>query len=131
MATELTDHQRRLLEQPIYASLGTTRPDGTPQVNPMWFGWDGGDTIRFTHIPGRAKYRNLQANPAMSLMLLDPDNPFSYIEVRGRLVGVDPDPTGAYYVELQNRYGNPSTTPPPDAADRIVLQMSIDKVIGQ
>lgn len=128
--TVLTDKQRQLLEQPIYAALGTVRPDNTPQVNPMWFGFDG-EFLLFTHIPSRAKYRNLQQNPAMSLMLVDPENPFSYLELRGKLVEVVPDPTGAYYVQLQNRYGNPSTTPPPDAEQRVILKMSIESVTGQ
>ncbi|NNG36118.1 PPOX class F420-dependent oxidoreductase [Nakamurella aerolata] len=127
---ELTDKQRQLLAQPIYAALGTVRPDNTPQVNPMWFGYDG-EFLLFTHITSRAKYRNLHKNPAMSLMLVDPENPFSYLELRGKLTEVVPDPTGAYYVELQNRYGNPSSTPPPDAKDRVILKMSIDKVVGQ
>lgn len=130
MTLDLTDAQRRFLDLPIYASLGTVRPDGTPQVNPMWFAFDG-EHVRFTHLRSRAKFRNLQANPAMSLMLLDPDNPFSYLEVRGRLVDVVDDPTGAFYVELQNRYGNPSTQPPADAAQRIILVMSLETLLGQ
>lgn len=130
MTPEPTDAQRRLLELPIYAALGTVRPDGTPQVNPMWFAFDG-EHLRFTHVPSRAKYRNLQANPGMAVSLLDPDNPFSYLEVRGRLVEVVQDPTGAFYVELQNRYGNPSSEPPADAAERVILVMSIDRLLGQ
>ncbi|HLV55101.1 MAG TPA: PPOX class F420-dependent oxidoreductase [Actinotalea caeni] len=130
MSTTPTDAQRRLLEMPLYGSLGTVRPDGTPQVNPMWFAYDG-ENIRFTHTKSRAKFRNLQANPGMAFMLLDPDNPFSYLEVRGRLVDVVDDPTGSFYVELQNRYGNPSDQPPPDAADRVILVMSVERLMGQ
>ena len=130
MTVYLTDAQRRLLDLPIYATLGTIRPDDTVQVNPMWFAFDG-EHLKFTHIRSRAKFRNLQRNPSMAVCLLDPENPFSYLEVRGKLVAVDPDPTGAFYVELQNRYGNPSTTPPPDAAERVVLRMSADKLLGQ
>lgn len=127
---DLAEARRRFLDLPIYAALGTVRPDGTPQVNPMWFSYDG-EHIRFTHLRTRAKFRNLQANPGMALSLLDPEDPFSYLEVRGRLVDVVDDPTGAFYVELQNRYGNPSTVPPPDAADRVILLMSVDRLLGQ
>ncbi|GAB2595529.1 PPOX class F420-dependent oxidoreductase [Pseudactinotalea suaedae] len=130
MTLDLTDAQRRLLELPIYATLGTVRPDGTPQVNPMWFAFDG-EHIRFTHLRTRAKFRNLQANPAMALALIDPDNPFAYLEVRGALVEVIDDPTGAFYVELQNRYGNPSTEAPADKADRVILVMSVDRLSGK
>ena len=86
-----------LLELPLYGHLGTIRPDDTVQVNPMWFEYDG-TNLRFTHTTKRAKYRNLQHNPAMSLSIIDPDNNFRYLELRGKLVDVEPDPTGAFYV---------------------------------
>jgi hypothetical protein len=67
----------------------------------------------------------------MSLSILDPENPFHYLEVAGRLVEVIPDPEGAFYVRLQNRYGNPSTTPPRDKEDRVILVMSIERATTQ
>jgi PPOX class probable F420-dependent enzyme len=93
----------------------------------MWFLYDG-EHLRFTHTTKRAKFRNLQRNPSMSLMVFDPDDPQTYIEVRGQLVEVVPDPEGALYVTLGQRYGNPDQQPPPDRADRVQLVMSIDKI---
>jgi PPOX class probable F420-dependent enzyme len=119
-----------LLEQPIYAHLGTIRPDDTVQVNPMWFQFDG-KYLRFTHTTKRAKYRNLQHNPSMSVSLIDPDNPFRYLEVRGKLVEVVPDPTGAFYVVLGKRYGNATQEPPRDSADRVILVMSVEHTSKQ
>jgi PPOX class probable F420-dependent enzyme len=116
-----------LLERPLFGALATVRPDGTAQNNPMWFELVDG-TIRFTHTTKRAKYRNLQANPSMSLLVIDPDDPMRFIEVRGTLVEAVPDPTGAFYVRLGQRYGNPDQQPPPDSPDRVVLVFSIDKV---
>ncbi|HEV6953419.1 MAG TPA: PPOX class F420-dependent oxidoreductase [Promicromonospora sp.] len=123
-------HLIHLLENPNYAFLGTVRPDGSVQVNPMWFDFDG-ETLRFTHTTHRAKFRNLQQNPAMSLAILNPENPFNYLEVRGKLVEVVPDPTGEFYVHLGKRYGNPDQTPPPDSADRVVLVMSVEHYTTQ
>jgi len=122
--------RRHLLEEPLFGHLGTIRPDDTVQVNPMWFEFDG-EHVRFTHTTKRQKYRNLQRNPSMALSVVDPDEPVRYIEVAGRLIEVVPDPEGAFYVRLQNRYGNPSTTPPPDKADRVILVMSIERATGQ
>lgn len=121
---------RRLLELPLYGHLGTIRPDDTVQVTPMWFEFDG-EHLRFTHTDKRQKYRNLQHNPSMALSIIDPDDPFHYLEVAGRLVEVERDPEGAFYVRLQNRYGNPSSTPPRDKADRVVLVMSIERATKQ
>jgi PPOX class probable F420-dependent enzyme len=93
----------------------------------MWFEYDG-EHLLFTHTTKRQKFRNLEANPSMSLMVFDPDNPYRYIEVRGRLVEATPDPEGAFYVRLGQRYGNADQQPPPDSADRVVLSMSIEHI---
>lgn len=119
-----------LLEQPLYGHLGTIRPDDTVQVNPMWFELIDG-TLRFTHTTKRGKFRNLQHNPSMSLSVIDPENPFHYLEVRGRLIEVVPDPEGEFYVRLGRRYGNTGQTPPPDSADRVILVMSVERTTKQ
>jgi PPOX class probable F420-dependent enzyme len=120
---DLTD----LLERPLYGSLGTIRPDNTVQVNPMWYEFDG-ENVRFTHTTFRAKYRNLQRNPSMSLLVTDPDDPRRFLEVRGALAEVIPDPAGTFYVRLAKRYGSASPQPPRDAPDRVILVMSIGHV---
>ena len=128
MTVDIPTHLQYLLERPFFGSLGTVRPDGSPQVNPMWFERID-DTIRFTHTTKRAKYRNLLANPAMSFMVFDPDDPMAYLEVRGTLIEAIPDPTGSFYVRLQQRYGSSSETPPRDKEDRVILVMSVAKVL--
>jgi PPOX class probable F420-dependent enzyme len=120
---DLTD----LLERPLFGTLGTIRPDDTVQVNPMWFQYDG-EHLRFTHTTKRAKYRNLQHNPSMSFVIMDPDDPMRYLELRGRLVEAIPDPTGAFYVVLGKRYGNAEQQPPADSPDRVILVMSVERV---
>jgi PPOX class probable F420-dependent enzyme len=127
MAATIPEDLTDLLERPLYGSLGTVRPDNTVQVNPMWFELDG-DVIRFTHTTFRAKYRNLQRNPSMSLLVTDPDNPQRYVEVRGTLAEIIPDPAGDFYVRLAKRYGNASPKPPRDAADRVILVMALGHV---
>ncbi|WP_127506337.1 PPOX class F420-dependent oxidoreductase [Actinoplanes solisilvae] len=110
-----------LLERPLIAHLATVRDDGAPQVNPMWFSWDG-EYIRFTHTNFRRKYRNVTANPVVSLSIVDPANPYRYLEVRGVVERIDADPAGAFFVELAERYDAPfGATPPPDAAARVIF----------
>ena len=117
-----------LLERPLFGHLGTTRPDGYPQVNVMWFGWDG-EFLRFTHIPQRQKYRNLQINPRISMSVADPDDGYRYLEVRGVLERIEDDPGGKFYMELSARYGHPMSQPPRDADDRIVLVVRPTKAV--
>jgi len=109
-----------LLERPLYGHLATVRPDGSPQVNAMWFAWDG-ERLRFTHTVKRQKYRNIAANPMVAMSVVDPDNPYRFLEVRGVVEEIVPDPTGAFYLKLNDRYSGPLTEPPPDKADRVVL----------
>src|SRR3954471_11918887 len=86
-----------LLARPLFGALGTIRPDDTVQVNPMWVEYDG-EHVRFTHTRKRGKFRILERTPSMSLLLIDPDSPQSYIEARGRLIEVIDDPAGDFYV---------------------------------
>lgn len=126
MSADIPADHLSLLTDANYGHLGTIRPDDTVQVNPMWFEYDG-QHVRFTHTTTRAKFRNLQRNPSMSLSVIDPANPFRYIEVRGALVDVVADPTGEFYIHLGKRYGNAGQQAPPDSADRVILVMSVEK----
>ncbi len=130
MSTTIPEELRPLVDEPHYGVLGTIRPDGAVQVNPMWFRVDG-DHVLFTHTTTRQKYRNLQHNPTMSLAVFDPAQPYRYVELRGVLDDVVPDPQAAFFLELAARYGDARTTPPEDAADRVILRMRIDRVSGQ
>ena len=132
MTPELTDHFHRILSAPVFGHLATVRHDGDVQVNPMWFEFDeASGTIRFTHTTTRRKFKNLQANPRMTLEALDPEDPHRYVEVRGSLVDVIPDPEGDFYVHLGRRYGNPEQRPPADRADRVILVMQVEKLAGR
>lgn len=130
MSRTVPENLVALLTEPNFGTLGVVRADDTVQVNPMWFEYDG-EHLLFTHTAKRQKFRNLQVNPSMTLAVFDPHDPYHYIEVRGHLERVEPDPTGAFFVRLAERYGTADPKPPADSADRIVLVMAIDKVNGQ
>jgi PPOX class probable F420-dependent enzyme len=95
-----------LLERLLYAHLATTRSDGTVQVNPMWFDWDG-ERLRFTVTTKRQKYRNVKSHPQVARSIADPDNPYRYLEVRGAVEEIEPDPAAGFFMHLNNRYGLP------------------------
>jgi PPOX class probable F420-dependent enzyme len=116
---EIPDKARDLLERPLMASLGTTRPDGAPQVNPMWFVWDG-EFIWFTHTNKRQKYKNIANEPRVSISIFDAEQPYRYVEIRGVVDHIDADPEAKMYQRLSERYqGEPVT--PADAADRVAI----------
>ena len=110
---------RDLLERALYCHLATVSPSGRPQSNPMWFVWDGA-VLRFTHTNTRRKYQQLQHNPHLAISVVDPDKPARYIEVRATVQVIDPDPTGALYSVLSERYGRGPVVPP-DAPTRVAI----------
>lgn len=116
--TTIPASHRDLLERPLYAHLATIRPDGTPQVNPMWFTWDG-EYLYFTNTRTRQKYVNVTAHPAVAISVNDPDQPYRYLEVRGVVERIDDDSSGAIFAALAERYGLTMDGPPGDVADRV------------
>jgi PPOX class probable F420-dependent enzyme len=111
-----------LLENPNIGVLATVRSDGAPSTTPMWFLWENGQLL-FTHTTYRAKNAELEATPLATLLVIDPANPYRYLQVRTRLAGITPDPTGAFYVRLARRYGTANPAAPRDAADRVVIAL--------
>jgi PPOX class probable F420-dependent enzyme len=73
-----------LFAKKALAHLATLMPSGEPQVTPVWIDYDDGQVI-FNTAVGRQKDKNLQRDGRVSLSITDPDNPFRYLEVRGRV----------------------------------------------
>jgi PPOX class probable F420-dependent enzyme len=100
-----------LLQKKAFAVLATVNADGAPQVTPVWFDFDG-THIRFNTARGRVKDRNLAKNPKVALAIMDPDNPYRYAQVRGRIAEVTETGADAHIDALakkytgQDRYGN-------------------------
>jgi len=74
-----------LSEKAAIAVLATVMPDGSPQATPLWFDYDN-DRLRINTATGRRKQRNLDQNPKVALVILDPANPYRYLQIRGRVV---------------------------------------------
>jgi PPOX class probable F420-dependent enzyme len=85
MAASVPDNFKDLFEKKAFANLATVMPDGSPQVTPVWFDWDGSH-IRVNSAKGRVKDRNMRRTPKVALAILDPDNPYRHLAVRGRVV---------------------------------------------
>ncbi|NUP46971.1 MAG: PPOX class F420-dependent oxidoreductase [Catenulispora sp.] len=129
MTLEISDKARALLEKKVIVNLATVRPDGAPQVNPMWFKWDG-ELLWFTHTNFRQKYKNIAHEPRVSIAFLDPDNVYGYMEVRGVVETVEADPEATMYQTLSEWYdGTPVT--PGDAKDRVKIGVRPTKIVQQ
>ena len=74
-------------ETKAFCSLATIMKDGTPQVTPVWFNTDG-KHILINSASGRVKDRNMRRNPRVALMIVDPKDPYRYIQIRGTVVEI-------------------------------------------
>lgn len=103
MARPLPASHRDLLERKVLACLGTVMPDGSPQVTPVWCDFDG-THVRINSARGRRKDLNMRRDPRVSLALVDPDNPYRYLEIRGRVVEITEDGGDAHIDSLAHKY---------------------------
>ncbi|MFG2075528.1 PPOX class probable F420-dependent enzyme [Nonomuraea maritima] len=122
---KLSEEVRKLLDAPNYATVTSLNPDGGPQSSVVWIRTDGDDVI-FSTVKGRRKPRNFERDPRASLLVIDPDDPYRYVEVRGR-VSMVPDPEGALIEELSQKYrGRPWEDKP--GTERLIVRISPDRV---
>jgi PPOX class probable F420-dependent enzyme len=82
MAEVIPSKYKDLFDKKVFAGLVTLMPDGSPQVTPVWIDYDGQHVLVNT-AAGRQKDKNLQRDGRVALMLVDPENPYRYLEVRG------------------------------------------------
>jgi PPOX class probable F420-dependent enzyme len=92
-----------LTEKKSFAHLGTLMPDGSPQVTPVWFFFHDGKFIVNT-ARGRTKDKNMAKNKLVALSISDPDNPYSHISLRGRIVKETEEGADANIDALAKKY---------------------------
>ena len=92
-----------LQQKAIVAHLATIMPDGTPQVTPVWFDYADG-TFRINSAKGRVKARNMKESAPIAMSIIDPENPFRYIQIRGRVKRVTEDGATAHIDSLAKKY---------------------------
>ena len=99
-----------LFDKKIFASLVTLMPDGSPQVTPVWIDFDG-EHVLFNTAAGRQKDKNLQRDGRVALALVDPDNPYRYLEVRGHVAERTLNGADDHINKLAKKYLNKDVYP--------------------
>lgn len=91
-----------------YAFLATVMADGSPQVTPVWFDIEG-DLIRINTVRGRIKDRNLASRPHAALAIMNLDNPFRYLQIRGKVVNSTEEGAKDHIDRLARKYTDEET----------------------
>ena len=92
-----------LFEKPITVVLATKMADGSMQLNPVWCGFDG-EHILVNSAKGRVKDRNMTARPQVTVLALNPENPYHWCEVRGEVVEVTEEGAEELIDDLSEQY---------------------------
>ncbi len=110
MAVKVPEDKRDLLsrEKKAFAVLALVLSDGSPQVTPIWFDWDGQHIVINT-ARGRVKDKVLRKHPVVAMDIIDPENPYRYLQIRGRVTG-ETEAGGYEQISSLNQkyHGNPN-----------------------
>ena len=102
-ADHLLARYRDIFDKKAFAHLATVGADGRPQVTPVWVDFDGAH-VRFNTARGRVKERNLRRDPRVALAAQDPDNPYRYVQIQGRVAEMTEDGADAHIDALARKY---------------------------
>ncbi len=117
-----------LTTKKAFANLATLNADGTPQVTPVWFDWDG-SRLRINTAKGRLKDKNLRRSPAVALSIMDPDNPYRYVQVKGRVAAVIESGAAAHIDSLAKKYLGQDSYPHRKPGEvRVIFTITPDRV---
>ena len=110
-----------------FGHIATVMPDGTPQSTPVWIDRDG-DVLTFNTAKGRAKHRNLERDPKVAVSVLDPENPYVYLQVRGQAEIVE-DENNAHINKMAKKYMDKDEYPfLQDGEERVIVRVNADAV---
>lgn len=103
MAMPIPKEYLDLFQKRAFACLATLMPDGRPQVTPVWCDYDGHHVI-VNSAKGRVKDRNMRGDERVSMVLMDPDNPYRYIEIRGRVAEITENGAANHIDKMAKKY---------------------------
>lgn len=125
-----------LLTGPYFAVLTTVAPSGQPENTVVWCSWDG-EHVLVNTADGRRKPANVRNNPKVALTVIDPQDPFRWIDVRGEVAEIVPDPDYAninaharLYAGVDEYYGGVSPIEMKGKEDRIIFKIRPDRVLA-
>ncbi len=86
-----------------FANIATVLKDGSPQVTPIWFDYTGGK-IRVNTARGRVKARTMRPGVTVALAIVDPENPYRYLQIRGKIASCTEAGADAHIDSLAKKY---------------------------
>ncbi|MET7526640.1 PPOX class F420-dependent oxidoreductase [Streptomyces sp. NPDC005248] len=133
MTAALSEELRSLLDTPVFVTVATIQPDGSPQLSPVWVKRDGDDVLIST-TRGRRKEQNLSRDPRVSVVVQPFAAPYTYAEIRG-VAALTTEGGDELIDELSVKYTgkkyaefNPASD---DDDERVVVRITPEKIVGR
>jgi PPOX class probable F420-dependent enzyme len=129
MPASFPEKYRDLFDKKAFGSFTTLMPDGSPQTTPVWVDYRDGE-IWVNSAVGRQKDKNVRRDPRVALAVIDPDNPYRYVEVRGRVREITQDGADAHIDAMAKKYLGKDQYPFRQPGEqRVLYKIAIDKSI--
>jgi len=129
--TILEKYMDLLTQKKAFAHLATLMPSGEPQVTPIWCHAVDGYVI-FNSAKGRQKDLNVRRDPRVALSVIDPDNPYRFVEIRGRIVEITEQGADASIDFLAKKYLGVEKYPFPQPGEvRVLYKIKPEHIFGR
>src|SRR3954451_8576769 len=128
MATIPASHADLLTTKQAFAYVATLNADGSPQVTPVWVDFDGTHVIVNT-ARGRVKDRNLKREPRVAVAIQDPDNPYRYLSIQGRVAEMTENGADAHIDKMAKKYLGQDVYPGRAPGEqRVIVKITPEKI---
>lgn len=130
MAATFPDAFLDLFEKKAFAAFATLMPDGSPQVTPVWVDFQAGE-IWVNSAIGRRKEQNVRRDPRVAVTVIDPDQPYRYVEIRGRVREITQEGADAHIDRMAQKYlGKDKYPMRAPGEQRVLFKIIIDKALA-
>ena len=99
----IPEKYRDIVDKKAFAQLATLMPDGSPHVSPVWFEYDGNHIV-INSAKGRVKDKNMRRDPRVGMDIIDPDNPYRHLSIRGKVVDITENGAVEHINKLSKKY---------------------------
>lgn len=126
----IPDKYKDLFTKPVVGVLATLMTDGQPTVNPVWIDLQDGFVV-VNSARGRLKDRNMRRDPRVAVTLVDPDNPYRYIEIRGRVAEITQEGADRHIDRMAKKYLGKDKYPFSQPGEvRVLYRIRPEKISG-
>lgn len=130
MAAAIPEKYRDLFDKPAFGVLATLMPGGQPQVTPVWVDLQDGHVV-VNSAKGRQKDKNIARDPRVTITVIDPQNPYRYVEIRGRVDEITQKDADAHIDKMAKKYLGKDKYPFRQAGEqRVMYKIAPSHVTG-